>query len=559
MLLNLNISNYAIIDSVNIHFDEGLNIITGETGAGKSIIIGALNIVLGGRWSKDSIRTGCDKASVEAMFNIEKQSGVMNDIQEYGIDVEEDNTLLITREVYASGRSIARVNGRIVTLSMLKSITNKLVDIHSQNDQQSLTNRDKHIDFIDMLGDDGFKYTLQEMRHEFKRYFSIKSEYSEIKIDDIEKERKKELLNYQISEIDDAELIEGEDDELAQEFKKLSNMEMIAKNINFALNELDSDGFEGSIIGCINNVLANLNSSAEYDEELCKSRDMIQSALYDLQEAQSQLRGYVSNNDFDNIRYQEISDRLDKINTLKRKYGRTIDEIFEYRTQVQKNLDEIINLDERLESLSIEMDKMKESMSKLSETLHAQRIEIANSLRESINCELKDINMAKADFQVGFEKTKHFNEKGNDDVEFLIATNLGQDHKPLSKIASGGEMSRISLSFKSILAELDDIDCLVFDEIDMGISGRTAHMVGKKISKIASVRQIICITHLPQIACLGQVHFRIDKIEKSNKTFTVVNKLSSEDRVGEIARLIGGESLTETTRKSAIELLNQNF
>ncbi|WP_066500197.1 DNA repair protein RecN [Abyssisolibacter fermentans] len=559
MLLDINICNYAIIDKVSIKFNKGFNVITGETGAGKSIIVGALNLVLGGRFSKESVRTGCKRATVEALFSIKDCDDIKDIMQDYGIDIEEDYTILITRELYNTGRSLSRINGRTVTISMLKNIASKLVDMHSQNEHQSLTNKDKHIDFVDMLGDKKLKTLLQDVKNEYTIYNKYKQKYKNTSIDDMEKERKIELLNYQINEIDSANINKNEDELLNTEYNKLANMQNIIKNINSAFNEIDTDSYDYSILNSLNNILEKVNNSANFDETLFGIRDTIQSVIYDVQDVHMELRKYLSEIDFDAMKFEEIKNRLDYLNTLKRKYGKNIEDIFSFRTSIQKQLDEILNLDKELKDIKNNIEICKRNLDNLCTKLTEKRKDISSKLVKDINEELKEINMVKADFRVSIKQEKNYNIKGIDNVEFLISTNSGEKHKSLSKIASGGEMSRIMLAFKSILAELDNIDCLIFDEIDIGISGKTAHMVGKKIKRISKCRQIICITHLPQIAALGDVHFKIEKNDNDKTTYTRVIKLDENQRINEISRLIGGENLTEVTKNTARELLNQDY
>ncbi|WDV47929.1 DNA repair protein RecN [Clostridiaceae bacterium M8S5] len=558
MLLNINISNYAIIDKVNIHFEEGFNVLTGETGAGKSIIIGALNLILGGRCNKDTIRTGYNKATIQALFSIDKFEDIIEELSEYGIEIESDNTILITREVYSSGRSVSRINGITVTISMLKHIASQLVDIHSQNEHQSLTKKEKYVSFIDILGDKEHKSLLDNVKAEFNKFTKLKKQYKEQYIDDIEKQRKMELLKYQINEIDNSEIKEYEDEELNSEYSKLTNMESILRNVNSTLLELDADS-NNSILNRLNYILSMITDALSHDDQLTSPKDTIQSVIYDVQDAQMELRKYINEVEFDAQRFEEIRSRLDTINTLKRKYGKTIQEIKEYRDSLKIELDDILNLDRELKNIKNNIQVSKSRLEELCNKLTHNRENISGKLVENINRELKEINMSKADFKIQISKAEKYHVNGNDDIEFLISTNLGESHKPLYRIASGGEMSRISLSFKSILARLDDLDCLVFDEIDTGISGQTAHMVGKKIKKISDVRQVICITHLPQIASLADVHFRIEKKEKDNKTYTDVLKLNDTQRIDEISRLIGGENLTQITKQTASELLNQTI
>lgn len=559
MLLELNIENFAIIDNVNIHFSDGFNVLTGETGAGKSIIIDAVSMILGGRAAKDSIRTGAEKSVIQAVFSLKKTYDVKKILQEYGIELDQDNTILVTRELYSSGRSISRINGRTVTLNMLKSVAVKLVDIHGQHEHQSLLNPESHINFIDLLGKNIISDTKNKISTGYNKVKALKSKLGGLAFDDKERERRIDLLKFQLDEINDAELKSNEEEELINSYKKISNIEEIKKSLSNAIEIMNSSDYNQiSVLDKLNSVSGLLEKSCISDSNIDKYKEAFEAAIFQLQEAVRDLRNYEENLEYDPEALKALEDRIDLINKLKRKYGNDIEEILRYRDEIETELQSIINSEKEIESTKEEIEKIEDYIYENCQLLTRERMKIAEAVEKDITKELKELNMPSVSFKISFTKLDSYTRNGIDKVEFLISTNIGEPLKPLSRIVSGGEMSRIMLGFKTILAHVDNISCLIFDEIDTGISGRTAQVISEKIAQIATTHQILCITHLPQIAAMADTHFQINKHVQNKKTTTNVNKLSDSERINELSRLLGGVDLTDTTKLHAKEMLEMS-
>lgn len=557
MLVELNIENFAVAEKLHINFSKGFNVLTGETGAGKSVIVDAIGMILGGRANKDLIRTGCDKAILEGLFYLEKSSEINKILDEYGIENEKNDYLLITREIYSTGRSISRINGRTVTLGMLNNVTKYLIDIHGQHEHQSLLNSENHIHIIDSFGDNNFRTLKEDIYIYYNELVFQRKKLKDLSMDEIEKDREIDLLKYQIEEIDNAKLSKEEEEEIAKEYDKLSNIKEIELNISEALNILQSKEYEGfSIIDAINKVISLIGGIKNFDIEIKKYYESFTNIGFELQDLSGDLRYYLDNIAVDEERLVFLEERLDTINKLKKKYGNNIDEIIAYRNGIYEKFQILLNNEKEISQIKNEIENIEKMLEVKCEELSNKRKEIASILEESLSGELKQLNMSNVLFKVSFKKYNHFTPEGFDNVEFLISTNPGEDLKPLSKIVSGGEMSRIMLAFKSILAEYDKIPCLIFDEIDTGISGRTAQVVGEKIVNISKEHQIICVSHLPQIAALADTHFSIYKNIHGSRTVTQIKKLSFEERIEELSRLLGGVNLTDTTKMHAKEMLD---
>lgn len=559
MLLELNIQNFAIINQIRVNFSKGLNVLTGETGAGKSIIIDAISLVLGSRADKEFVRAGSEKTTIEALFLIENMPDVERALEEYGIQKEKDNTLLITREIYNTGRSASRINGRTVTLSMLNEITSKLIDIHGQHDHQSLLRSDRHSEFIDSLGDFKIIEIKEKVKKGYEELQTLKSRLKSLTQDEMEKERKMDLLNFQIGEIDDARLIDGEEESLVSEYNLLSNAESIAITLADSIANLDSDFYGNkSIIDQLNNIYKNLHKVSKHSEEITNFANTLESIIYQLQDLTRDIRYYKDKIEYDPERLKLLDERLDLINRLKRKYGKTIKEILEYRHRINKDLSLLLNCEEEIKQIKNKIQNCEMELYSLCQDLTEKRTCISGKFEREITKELSEVNMPNVKFQVKIEKLDHFTQNGLDKIEFLISTNINEPLKSLTKIVSGGEMSRIMLAFKSILAEIDKIPTIIFDEIDTGISGRTAQVVGEKIANIAFSRQVICITHLPQIAALADSHYLIHKRTTDKESNTEITRLDYDERIEELSRLLGGVSLTETTKQHAKEMIEMS-
>lgn len=562
MLSQLHIENVAIINTIDVEFEKGLNILTGETGAGKSIIIDSINMILGERTSRELIRSGAKKAIVEALFHVSSEDTV-NLLEQSGIELEEDNTLLISREIIYSGKNACRINGRIVTSSMLKEIGRLLVNIHGQHDNQALLQWEKHIEFLDRYA--GSK--LIEIKSQYQKVYEqvnrIRAEIRRISGDERERERKLDLLKFQLEEIEKANLQKGEEEELTSKKLFLSNTEKLITAISNVYSILYSGNrTSASVHDNIADALKNLGEVEQFDPQLKQYYKTLETITYELDELVHDIREYRDNLEYDPGLLETLEQRLDLIFKLKRKYGSSIEEILEYKNKIRKEFQDLLNSEEKLKALNLELDKNMRELEELADKLFQLRVEAAQMLEKAIVNELRDLDMNKVKFKVQVKKIYNklgdyeFSMNGYDRVEFLISTNPGEPVKPLVKIASGGEMSRIMLAIKTILADIDDVNTLVFDEIDIGVSGRAAQKIAEKLSRIAQKKQVLCITHLPQIASMADHHYLIEKNMANDQYSTTVQKLTSHNRKEELARIIGGAVITDLTLKHAEEMID---
>ncbi len=559
MLFQLHIENVAVIDKVDVTFENGLNILTGETGAGKSIIIDSINMVLGERTSRDLIRSGENKAIVEALFYIHSTS-VKQLLEELGIELEDNDMLVISREMMVGGRNVCRVNGRIVTSSVLKDIGKNIVNIHGQHDNQNLLQQEKHIAFLDKYAGEKFLQLKEQYTQLYEETERIKAEINQIGSDEREKERKIDLLRFQLDEINDAKLSIGEEEELNSQRLVLSNAEKLMVAASNTYEKLYAGGQKGhSIYDALGEVLNELGQVKQYDAKLEKYYQSLEEVSYQLDEVVHDIRDYRDRLEFEPNILEELEQRLDLIFKLKRKYGESIEQILNYRDEIEAELNGIIHSEEQLEQLESQCNKNIQMLKTQAEALSHQRIACAKSLQQKVMTELKELDMAKTIFEVYIEKeidgdykyTKH----GIDKVEFLISTNPGQPLKPLIKIASGGEMSRIMLAIKTVLADTDEVGTLIFDEIDMGVSGRAAQKIAEKLYLVSKKKQVLCITHLPQIASMADEHYLIVKDIQADNSHTMVKRLNDQNRKEAVARIIGGAVLTDLTLKNAEEMI----
>ncbi|NBI06637.1 DNA repair protein RecN [Senegalia massiliensis] len=559
MILELNIKNFAIINDLKISFTKGFNVLTGETGAGKSIIIDAVGLILGDRSNKDFIKIGQDKSIIEALFYLENSSHVKELLRSYGIQYELDDTLLITREIHKNGRSFSRVNGHTITLNMLRKITSSLVDIYGQHEHQSLLNSENHIELIDLLGDNDLLLHKKEIRRNYLQLNELKNKLSKIVTDEKERERKIDLLKFQIDEIDSGSLKSNEENELINEYTKLSNLEEIAKKLNSIHSILDSNDYNNSsVIDELNKVSNILNNISKFDNNIKEYETNINETIYQIQDLIRDIRNYYENIDYDIEKLSILEERMELINKLKRKYGNTIDEILEYRDNIEEELNIIINNKKQITVLKSNIEQLNIKILKESKILSKKRIKVIKAFEKKMIDELYNLNMKNIKFKVSHEILNNSNINGIDKIEFLISTNLGEPLRKLSKIVSGGEMSRIMLAFKSIIVGVDNISTMIFDEIDSGISGRTAQIVGEKIVNISRNHQVLCITHLPQIAAMSDSHYLIKKIENNGNVRTIVSRLDYNSKIEELSRLLGGVDLTDTTRLHAEEMIKMS-
>ena len=554
MLQNLKIENVAIIESADIFFENGLNIMTGETGAGKSIIIDSINAVLGERTSRELVRTGSSKANVTALFKTENKN-IAAFLEECGIESEADGSFLISRSISADGKNVCRVNGSPVTVGMLKSIGRELINIHGQHDSQLLLNPESHCSFIDRMAEN--ESLLEEYKSAFDKLIAIKREISSLVTDDEEKNRKIELLTYQIDEIENAQLTVGEMDELKAARTLHRNSEKIITAVNAAYSFLN--GYDEAV-GAVQQVKMSYNQLdgvSQYYQPLEETADKLREFYYQLEDIQDSLSSTVDELEYDPQYAQAVEDRLDYLNRLSRKYGATEADILEFCEKCKAERKEIEFSDERLLQLQSEESKQKQIVYSLAGELTARRTEIGKQFSSKVMAELEFLDMLNVIFEVDRKEIAPA-ENGADEIEFLISPNLGENPKPLAKIASGGELSRIMLAIKNVLSDKDNIDILIFDEIDTGVSGRAASKLGKKLYEVSNGRQVICVTHLAQIAAQADFHFEISKSSKDGKTYTSVTPLDREGRKNELARIIGGgDSVTQTQLDMAEEMLTK--
>lgn len=549
MLAELNIKNFAIIDSLNINFENGFNVLTGETGAGKSIIVDAVELVLGGRASSEMIRSGCDEAVVEASFEISDSKELSKEIGEMGI--EADGTLLIKRVVSASGKNKVFINGSMATLNMLSDIGDRLVDIHGQHEHQSLLKVERHINILDEFA--GLAPLGQEMARIYSELNRVRDELQSLNASEAENVKKLDLLKFQSDEIEKAALKEGEEEVLSGERKLLSNAERLFDAGNTALELLYSQS--GSALELVKKAGSKVVEIATLDESLKATEETINSAYASIEDAAMTLRDYIGKISFEPERLNEIEERLDLIGKLKRKYGNAVSEVLKYKEEVDKELSGIEQAGERIAELEKESERLKAKGFDIAESLSGKRKKAAQELKKKVEGELSDLGMKKTVFEAKNERYNDISAKGVDNIEFLLSSNPGEAPKPLSKIASGGELSRIMLALKKVLAGPSGIPTMVFDEVDAGIGGGTAEVVGRKLKEVAQGKQVLCITHLPQIAAMADLHYAVSKHEEKGRTVTAVKRLEKSDRVDEVARMLGGITITDATKRHAEEML----
>ena len=567
MLTSLNIENYALIGKLNIDFSSGFNVLTGETGAGKSIIIGALSMVLGERASGDLVRTGQTKAYVEATFDVSKNKKISKILKDIGI--EADGNLILSREILSAGKTQARINGRAVTQTNLRQVSRNLIDIHGQHEHQSLLNQETHIDLLDNLGGKELLKLRTAVEKDFLKLDVLKSKFRALSQSKEEREKQIDYLKFQIKEIDEADLKDEEEEDLKDEKAMLANAEKLLEKANQAYNSISGESGENSALDSIKSASSALAEMAEMDKKLNKLAERLESAKIELDDIASEVESYQDKVVFDPKRLEEVEDRLYLISELKRKYGGSVKEILRKRDEIEKELKMLEGSGEELEGLKGEIDELSKKLGKECESLTEEREEVAKKIEAGIKEELAELNMPKVKFKVqvqveeeeegipvGKKKLK-VGPKGVDIIEFLISPNPGEPLKPLAKIASGGEISRVMLGLKSILSKADEIPTMIFDEIDVGIGGQTAVKVGDKLSGLSKARQVICITHLPHIASKPGKHVHVSKSIESGKTHVFVKDLKEEERIKEVANLLGGK-VSEATLKTAQELIKSN-
>lgn len=538
MIANLHIKNIGIIDDVSINLNNGFNVLTGETGAGKTLIIDSLTIIAGGRFSKEMIRKGQDHSYVELCLYLPKHAEAI------------DGNIILSREIYLNGRNLCKINGRMVTVNELKDFMKEIIDIHGQKDNQTLLETSSHIDYLDSFAAQKLKPEKEEYYQYYQKYKEIQRELKNNYGNDKEKQRKLDLLRYEWNEINVANLKEGEDEKLEEQRNKMLNSEKITENLKQVVEEV-----EEKAIDSISTAVRALEKIENLDERYAEKLNFLKSAYYDLQELSREFNSFQQEIEFDEQERQEVEKRLDLVFSMKRKYGNSIEEIDLYKEQISKEIDEIENKEEIVEKLKQEEKQITKKMHEIANKMHEIRRQAARELENKINEELIELEMKNATFsiQIKFDVEKEFLLTGLDQVEFFISTNIGEESKPLIKIASGGEMSRIMLAIKKVLTQVDKIPILIFDEIDTGISGIAANKVAEKMKQIAKHHQVICVSHLAAIAAKGDYHYYIKKEVVGQTTKTTIKQLEEEEIIKEIARISGGE-ITKVALEHAREL-----
>ncbi|WP_018931656.1 DNA repair protein RecN [Gracilibacillus lacisalsi] len=568
MLAELSIKNFAIIDELHIPFQKGLTVLTGETGAGKSIIIDAVGLLIGGRGSVEYVRHGEKKAELEGLFIIDDtKHPVYQKAKELGIDIMEDHMLVLHRTISHSGKSICRINGKLTTLAILKEIGQTVLDIHSQHETQALLNQDKHIELLDYFYQSNHSRFKNHYQKLYQHWKELKYKYEANNKNEQELAQRIDLLEFQLNEIQNADLQPNEDIVLTDERNKLHHFETIHKNLNDAYNALHG---EQKGLDWLSHAANNLEEAGEHNKDIQKLQQQYVDHYYLIEEISYQIRQHLESMDYEPGRLELIESRLYEIDQLKRKYGQSVEEIMTYSAKIEEELDEIKNRDQHLANLSEMVQEAANDLLLEAKELHNIRKKAAKQLEKAVLMELKDLYLEKTNFQVdvfipskekgvpfeGKNVTPH--EDGIDQVRFLISTNPGEPVKELDRIASGGEMSRIMLALKNIFSKHQGITSVIFDEVDTGVSGRVAQAMADKIYNISVGSQVLCITHLPQVASIADTHLKIEKVVKQNRTHTTIQELSFDQRIDEIGKMITGAELTETSRTHAKELIEMN-
>ena len=550
MLVHLHVRNLALIEDIEVEFGPGLNILTGETGAGKSILLGSMQLILGGRSAKDMIRTGASNALVELLFQVENPRAEAS-LREFGVETSEGQVLL-TRKLM-DGRSINKINGETCTVAQMKAAASCLLDIHGQHEHQSLLYQDKQLEILDIYGKEEIFPAKEKVQTAYKKYRDCKKQLDELDIDEEQRNRERAFLEFEINEIESAQLVSGEDEELEKRYRKLNNGRKILETLQGVrdLTGYESGQGAGESVG---NAVREISRVTEYDTQLDSMASALQEIDGLLNDFNRELASYVDDLNFDDEAFYETEKRLDTINGLKAKYGRTIEDIQEYCLKQKQKLENLDKYEERFHEAEENLKKSREELETVSYKLSVIRQKYSQMLTDKITEGLKDLNFLDVQFQITFRRRKEYTAGGFDDIEYEISTNPGESLKPLGKIVSGGELSRIMLAIKAILADRDQIETLIFDEIDTGISGRTAQKVSEKMAVIGRCHQVLCITHLPQIAAMADTHFEIEKHQKDNETITEIHPLEGDDSVRELARLLGGAEITQAVFDNAKEM-----
>lgn len=550
MLTHLHVKNLALIREAEIDFTEGLNILTGETGAGKSIVIGSVSLALGGKVSREMVRPGADYGLAELVFlvNREKQK---EKLLELGITPEEDQ-VIISRKI-SDGRSINKINGETVTLSQLRETASLLIDVHGQHEHQSLLQKKKHLEILDEFAKEELGPVKEKLAGAFQNWKKLKKQLQEAQMDEESRLREISLLEFETDEIGKAELVPGEDEELERRYRRMTNARklMEAAGSAYALTGYEEESGAGAVIG---RAVRELQSAASFDEELSGLASLLSDVDGLLNDFNREMSDYLTSLEFDEKEFSETEERLNLLNYLKSRYGHTLEEILAYQEKQEQRLAALQDYDRYLQDLEAQLKKAEEELQDLCAEASGIRQRYGKMLCEKIKEHLIDLNFLNVEFEMAFEELPEYTAQGKDSAEFLISTNPGEPLRPLMKIASGGELSRIMLAIKTVLADRDEIDTVIFDEIDVGISGRTAQKVSEKMMLIGRTRQVICITHLAQIAAMADSHYRIEKQVEEGETRTQIRRLSAKESIEELARILGGAEITDAVTKNAEEM-----
>lgn len=554
MLSELSIKNFAIIEALTVSFEKGLTVLTGETGAGKSIIIDAIHLLVGGRGSSEFVRHGEEKAEIEGLFQIDNgEHPVYTKALEFGIEIE-DGMIIFRRDISRTGKSVCRINGKLVTISTLREIGSTLIDIHGQHEHQELMDDTRHLILLDQFGSEDISSSHAEYSHVFRMYEQTLQKLKSLSENDQQTAHRLDLIQFQLDEIQNANLKLHEDEELLEEKRKLGNFERVFEALQSSYSALHG---EQKGLDWISMVMGNLEDAAALDSSYKDIFESVSNSFYQLEDAVRSLRNELDQLEFDPQRLNEIEERLNEINQLKRKYGKTITEIVEYAAKIEEEIETLQNKETHILELEKELLSIKKDLILEAKQLTDVRQKWAEKLTKLIHKELKELYMAKSVFEIRFESdSQHFTKTGVDHVEFYISTNPGEPLKPLSKVASGGELSRIMLALKSIFSKHQGVTSIIFDEVDTGVSGRVAQAIAEKIYKVAVDSQVLCISHLPQVAAMADTHLFISKIIKGGRTKTSVTPLQIEEKIKEIGRMISGTEITDLTKKHAEELLH---
>ncbi|WLS99809.1 DNA repair protein RecN [Lactobacillus helsingborgensis] len=554
MLVELDIKNFAIIKALKVRFQENMTVLIGETGAGKSIIIDAVSLLMGGRGQKEMIRSGEKKAVVTGLFELDHETKKITELcEQYGIPDSEEQ-LIISRELAAKGRNVVRINGQLTTINVLRELGNYLVDIHGQNDQQILMDQDRQIDLVDNYASSKFKQELDQYQTDFSSWQKLTAQINHLHQDAQELAQKQDILSFQNEELTKADLKDPhEDDELEDEYDELNNYQKIVDTANYLMQMYDDEdhGIE-TLLGKAQNAA---NELAEYGSKFKDIAKTIDDGVFAISDARSELSNVLDDMDFDEERFQYVSNRLDLLNGLKKKYGPSLEDVFAFYAKVQKELGqyETGGLDE--EKLQKQLRELENKLKVEAQNLHEIRKNVAATLEKKIKQELADLYMAKARFSIDFSKTKTFTKKGTDNIVFLIAPNPGEELMPLVKIVSGGEQSRLILALKAIFSKVEPVGTMIFDEIDTGVSGRVSAAIGQKLHSIGENKQVIAITHSPQVAAAGDQKYLVAKKVKDGATYTQIGPLTQEETITAIAEMMAGSDVTQAAKQNAKDLM----